>query len=268
MPGRQFGRNAPRTNQPGRVAGTTDGTTVNIAGDAVNKLGTIAGEAAPDSGFGMIAAAHSVRALRDEIGTEGIRQAAIDAGRTPPSDRTIRRWVAADRIPHDGVAERAERRALVTSQGGVKDFAAKIGLSPSAIRRYQNGTTSNFRSKDHQQTAAKAQTDTVLSRAGAADSSGNLVKSPKITVTAPYEYGTPGKPKSPDYRADRKFTITDLSDANAADFAAAIAGGDHASALAVVERYLTEDYASSFGQYDEDTGFHMLDVTSFDIEWE
>ena len=53
----------------------------------------------------------SVRQIRTEIGNEGLRQAAIDAGRTPPSDRTLRRWVQQGRIPHAEVAESFRHKA-------------------------------------------------------------------------------------------------------------------------------------------------------------
>ncbi len=41
----------------------------------------------------------SVKQIRTEIGNDGLRQAAVDAGRTPPSDRTLRRWAQQGRIP-------------------------------------------------------------------------------------------------------------------------------------------------------------------------
>jgi hypothetical protein len=80
-----------------------------------------------------------------ELGNEGLRQAAIDAGRTPPSDRTLRRWAQQGRIPHPDVLERAQRRAAIERLGGIDAVAAKIGRPRSAVSRYRSGETNELR---------------------------------------------------------------------------------------------------------------------------
>ncbi|BAE46187.1 hypothetical protein RER_pREL1-02440 (plasmid) [Rhodococcus erythropolis PR4] len=52
-------------------------------------------------------------AVCKELGNERLQHAAIDAGRTPPSDRTSRRWTHQGRIPHPDGVERAQRRAAI-----------------------------------------------------------------------------------------------------------------------------------------------------------
>lgn len=271
---RDFGRYIPRTTQPAAATANVNGQSVRIHGDALDTWETLA--ANPNSGVADISTTLDIRAVRDSIGVEGIRQAAIDAGRRPPSDRTVRRWIAANRIPHAGVADRVQRRSLVERQGGVKALAAKVGLSPSAISRYQQGQTGRFRQQRHRRAADEVRVADALTRAGLADSRGNLVKDPHISVEAHFEYRNNGNTSS-DYRTTRTFLIPDgpgagiaiapLDSLDAKDFAVAVARDDHAAAIAVIERHLTMNYAATFLDYDNGTGFHMEYVSDFTVDW-
>lgn len=260
-----FGRNVPRRSTPRAAQANVDGAEVHVDGDAVRTWNTAAAD--EDSGLTEVKSAWDVRNLRATIGADGIRQAAADAGRRPPSDRTIRRWVANNRIPHSEVAERVQRRTLVTSQGGVDEFATKMGLSPSAIRRYQRGQTSTFRQQRHRRGAEKEKAAATLAQAGIADHDGNLLKSPRITLKGAFEYRANGK-TSGDYRSSREFDIGGMDDTDAKDFADAVARDDAAAAIAVIERHLTTDYATSFDGFDDDTGFHMTHVSDVHIDWD
>lgn len=263
--GQQFGRKVPRSTQPTPTTAKVSGQDVHIDGDAVRTWQNAA--ATPESGISDLRPDVDVKALRDTIGVDGIRRAAADAGRTPPSDRTIRRWVKNNRIPHSEVAERAQRRGWVTREGGINAAASKVGVSPSSISRYQQGQTSNFRQHRHQQAARNAQAADALTRAGIADSAGNLVKPfATVRVSAAFEYRNNGK-TSGDYRASRAFDIS-LDAIDSKEFADAAAQGDSASQVAILERHLSVDYASSFDDYNDDTGFHMVHVERFSVEWE
>lgn len=264
---RQRGRHDPRTTpEPAAQTGEVGFRSVPVAGDAIANFSTLA--ANPDAGIaGRGIDAHlSVSDLRNSIGADGIRQAAINAGRRPPSDRTIRRWVKNNRIPHDGVDMRAQRRALVERNGGVAETASRLGVSPSTVSRYQQGVTTQFRSGRTRRAEARVQAGDALNRAGLADARGQLLRTPTISITATFEYRNDGK-SSGDYRGARGFDIAGMNADDAQSFAHSIASGDHASAIAAIEQHLTLDYATTFADYDADTGFHIESINDFSIDW-
>ena len=133
----------PRTKKPAQQAVGLDGLKVSVANAATS--GVEKSKQVKSGGLAGLTSKVSVKQLRKELGNEGLRQAAIDAGRTPPSARTLRRWAQQGRIPHPDVLERAQRRAAIERLGGVDAVAAKIGRSRSAVSRYRSGETNELR---------------------------------------------------------------------------------------------------------------------------
>ena len=204
--------------------------------------------------------------LRSEIGADGLRQAAIDAGRRPPSARTIRRWVKNNRIPHPDIAELVQRRGLVHRYGGVKAAADAIGVSESTVSRFQRGETKTLRPTTERGVQEASATD-ALTRKGVAERDGTLHRRPVVTVKAEYQYRNHGN-TSDDYRAYRTFEIDLGEGVTSADFAMAAARSDHAAQIAILERHLTMDYATTFDRFDDDSGFHMNSVLDFEVDWQ
>ncbi len=89
----------PRTTKPAQQAVGLDGLRVSVANAATS--GVEKSKQVKSGGLAGLTSKVSVTQLRKELGNEGLRQAAIDAGRTPPSARTLRRWAqqAASRMP-------------------------------------------------------------------------------------------------------------------------------------------------------------------------
>ncbi|HEY9312913.1 MAG TPA: hypothetical protein VIQ49_11585, partial [Williamsia sp.] len=133
----------PRSKKPVQQAVGLDGLKVSVANAATS--GVEKSKTVKTGGLAGLTSKVSVRQIRTQIGNDGLRQAAIDAGRTPPSDRTLRRWAQQGRIPHSDVAERAQRRAAIERLGGISAVAKKIGRSPSAVSRYRSGATNELR---------------------------------------------------------------------------------------------------------------------------
>ncbi|RZI82974.1 MAG: hypothetical protein EOO67_17605, partial [Microbacterium sp.] len=80
----------PRTRKPAQQAVGLDGLKVSVANAATS--GVEKSKQVKTGGLAGLTSKVSIKQLRKELGNEGLRQAAIDAGRTPPSDRTLRRW--------------------------------------------------------------------------------------------------------------------------------------------------------------------------------
>jgi len=133
----------PRTKKPAQQAVGLDGLKVSVATAATS--GVEKSKQVKTGGLAGLTSKVSVKQLRKELGNEGLRQAAIDAGRTPPSDRTLRRWAQQGRIPHPDVLERAQRRAAIERLGGLDAVAQKIGRSRSAVSRYRSRETNELR---------------------------------------------------------------------------------------------------------------------------
>lgn len=220
-------------------------------------------------GLAGLTAKVSVAQAREEIGSAGMRQAAIDAGRTPPSDRTLRRWAQENRVPHAEVAELMQRRAAIERLGGVQAVADKIGRSPSAVSRYQTGKTNELR---HDATAklkaAKAQE--VMKKAGILRPDGTPKRAiirihGRVGVRSGSEDGYDFRTRTMDFAAsDTPFSVEE-SEA----LAAALANDDHARVVAIVERHATIDYPENkgFDVYSDDFGFHFENIESIDIDW-
>lgn len=145
----------PRSKSVVQKAVGLDGMKVKVAAAAA---AGVAKAQESSSGLAGLTAKVSIKQIRSEIGNDGLRQAAIDAGAKPPSDRTLRRWAQQDRIPHASIAELAQRRAAIARLGGVNEVAKKIGRSPSSVRKYMSGKTNELRNDAKSKLkAAKAQ---------------------------------------------------------------------------------------------------------------
>ncbi len=105
----------PRSKSVVQKAVGLDGMKVKVAAAAA---AGVAKAQESSSGLAGLTAKVPIKQMRSEIGNDGLRQAAIDAGAKPPSDRTLRRWAQQDRIPHTSIAELAQRRAAIARLGG------------------------------------------------------------------------------------------------------------------------------------------------------
>ncbi|OFV72806.1 hypothetical protein RERY_66220 [Rhodococcus erythropolis] len=103
----------PRPKKPVQQAVGLDGLKVSVSKAATS--GVEKSKTVKTGGLAGLTSKVSVKQIRKEIGNNGLRQASIDVGRTPPSDRTLRRWAQQGRIPHIVVAERAQGRARRSS---------------------------------------------------------------------------------------------------------------------------------------------------------
>ncbi|WP_280381377.1 hypothetical protein [Nocardia wallacei] len=274
--GRQYLRNRPRSNPKDPTTARIEGWPVKVAGDAVSTWSDVADR--PQSGVAELGEPVDIGELRRTLGDAGIRRAAKDAGRKPPSARTIRRWVKQDRIPHALVEELAQRRGLVKRRGGIDAVAEQMGVSKTTVSNYQTGRTKSLRPTSQRgleevrttDTLARAEVTDITDARGRkiriADERGKLIRQPVITVTAAYEYRHGGK-TSADYRTSRTFDIH-LQPPDNEDFAAAEARGDHAASIAIIEKHLTLDYATTFEDFDDESGFHMQEVLDFQVDWQ
>lgn len=243
-----------------------DGMKVNVAGAAVDG---VARSQQTSSGLAGLTAKVSVRQVRSEIGNAGLRQAAIDAGRTPPSDRTLRRWAQQDRIPHAETAELAQRRAAIERLGGVKAVAKKIGRDPSSVRKYQSGQTNELRNDAKSKLKAAKAKDT-MQKAGVLKPDGTS-KRAIIQVTGRVHVRS-GDETGYDYRTRTlDFANSDIpfSADESRELAAALANDDQARVVAILERHATMDYPENkgFDRYNDQFGFHFDAIDNIQIDW-
>jgi len=211
----------------------------------------------------------SVRQIRSEIGNEGLRQAAVDAGRTPPSDRTLRRWAQQGRIPHADVAELAQRRAAIQRLGGVSEVARRIGRSPSSVRKYMSGKTNELRN-DARSKLKEVKAKEVMRRAGVLRPDGSP-KVATIRVTGRVHVRN-GDEAGYDYRTRTlDFGNSDIpfSAEESEALAAALADDDQARVVAILERHATLDYPENkgFDVYNDQFGFHFDAIDRIDVTW-
>lgn len=215
----------------------------------------------------------SVRELRAQIGDEGLRQAAIDAGRRPPSTRTLQRWAASNRIPHSGVVEVAQRRAVVDRLGGVSEVAQMLGRSASSVYRWQSGQTQHLRGPAGVR-MADARTLDSLQHARAFDKDGGLRRA-EVTVVASVEVRYDGH-RGYEHRARKVFRFADdtapMSEPDLWQLAHALAKNAFGDAVGVIERHASTAYpdhqaSGGLSQYDNGNGFHFEEVHTIDIRW-
>ena len=243
-----------------------DGMKVTVAGAAVDG---VAKSQQTSPGLAGLTAHVPVKQIRTEIGNEGLRQAAIDAGRRPPSDRTLRRWAQLGRIPHADVAELAQRRAAIQRLGGVKAVAQKIGRSPSSVRKWQAGHTHELRNDAKSKLKAAKAKDT-MRKAGVLRSDGTT-KRAVIQVTGRVHVRS-GDEAGYDYRTrtlDFANSDTPFSTEESEQLAAALANDDQARVVAILERHATIDYPENkgFDRYSDQFGFHFDAIDNIQIDW-
>ncbi|WP_342661383.1 hypothetical protein Rruber_05143 (plasmid) [Rhodococcus ruber] len=211
----------------------------------------------------------SVRQLRTEIGREGLRQAALDAGRRAPSDRTLRRWVQQGRIPHADVNELAQRRAAIERLGGVAAVAQRIGRTPSAVSRYRSGKTNELRN-DAASKLRDVKAQDTMQRAGVLRPDGTPKRATirvkgRVGVRNGSEAGYDFRTRTLDFaNSDVPFTVEE-SEA----LAAALANDDHGRVVAILERHATLEYPENkgFDVYSDEFGFHFEAIENIQIDW-
>ncbi|KJF19203.1 hypothetical protein EEB13_30740 [Rhodococcus sp. WS3] len=257
----------PRSKKPVQQAVGLDGLKVSVANAATS--GVEKSKTVKTGGLAGLTSKVSVRQIRTQIGNDGLRQAAIDAGRTPPSDRTLRRWAQQGRIPHSDVAERAQRRAAIERLGGIGAVAKKIGRSPSAVSRYRSGATNELRA-DAKKKLKKVKADDIMTRAGVLRPDGTPKKATirvkgGVSVRNGSEEGYDYRVRTLDFaNSDVPFTAEESR-----ELASALANDDNARVVALLERHATLDYPENkgFDRYSNDFGFHFDSIESVHIDW-
>ncbi|NHU43024.1 MULTISPECIES: hypothetical protein [Rhodococcus] len=257
----------PRTKKPAQEAVGLDGLKVSVANAATS--GVEKSKQVKSGGLAGLTSKVSVKQLRKELGNEGLRQAAIDAGRTPPSARTLRRWAQQGRIPHADVLERAQRRAAIERLGGVDAVAAKIGRSRSAVSRYRSGETNELRA-DASKKLKNVKAEDIMKRAGVLRPDGTP-KRAVIRVKGGVMVRN-GADEGYDYRVrtlDFANSDTPFTSEESRELAAALANDDHARVVALLERHATLDYPENkgFDKYSDQFGFHFDHIDSVHIDW-
>ena len=256
----------PRSKSVPQKTTGLDGMKVTVSAAAADG---IAKSQETSSGLAGLTSKVSVKQLRSEIGNEGLRLAAIDAGRTPPSDRTLRRWAQQGRIPNAEIAELAQRRAAIERLGGVNEVAKKIGRSPSSVRKYMSGKTNELRNDAKTKLKAAKAKDT-MQKAGVLKPDGTP-KVATIRVTGRVHVRN-GDEAGYDYRTrtlDFGNSDVPFSAEESQALAAALANDDQARVVAILERHATLDYPENkgFDVYGDQFGFHFDAIDKLDVTW-
>lgn len=258
----------PRTKTTVQKATDFDGLPVHVAKGATRGVSDAKGRGQHGLQSSMDV---TIRQARDQIGIDGIRQAALDAGKTPPSARTLRRWIQQNRIPVPEVADLVQRRALIQRSGGVDAFAAEVGRSRSSVLRYQSGKTTSMRGPARRNLDLTKAQD-AAKRAGMLNADGTarvarvrITAGVSVTSGVGYEYDYRTK-KSLDFGISRE----PFSDDESRELALALAAGDDARVVALLEQHATLHWADSdpFDEYGDDMGFKFDDIDSLEVEWE
>jgi hypothetical protein len=258
---------APRTRATTQKSTDLEGLPVHVALGAARAVAAAKRRGVP----GLRAPEQvSVRRARAEIGIDGIRRAAHDAGRTPPSARTVRRWVKEDRIPSREVADLVQRRALIERHGGVEAFAALVGRSRSSVLRYQSGKTRNLRGQGRKKLDLTRAQD-AAKRAGMLNADGSA-RVARIRMRAGVSV-TSGVGFEYDYRARKHLDFgtsrIPFSDQESRELALALAADDDGRVVAILEQHATLNWSDTdpFDEYGEDMGFKFDDIESLEVEW-
>ena len=257
----------PRSTKPAQKTVGLDGLNVSVSTAATS--GIEKSKSVKSGGLAGLTSKVSVRQIRTEIGKEGLRQAAVDAGRKPPSDRTLRRWAQQGRIPHPDVTERAQRRAAIERLGGIDAVAQKIGRSRSAVSRYRSGETNELRA-DAKKKLKNVKARDIMDRAGVLRPDGQPKKATirvrvGVSVRNGSEEGYDYRVRTLDFaNSDSPFSLDETR-----ELAMALAGDDHARVVAILERHATMDYPENkgFDQYRDTFGFHFDSIESVHIDW-
>ncbi|GAA4485937.1 hypothetical protein GCM10023094_41490 [Rhodococcus olei] len=256
----------PRSKTMPQKTTGLDGMKVTVAAAAVDG---VAKSQETSRGLAGLTARVSVRQVRSQIGNAGLRQAAIDAGRTPPSDRTLRRWAQQNRIPNPDIAELAQRRAAIDRLGGINAVAQQIGRTPSSVRKYQSGQTNDLRNDAKSKLKAAKATD-IMRKAGVLRPDGTP-KRATIRVTGRVHVRN-GDETGYDYRTrtlDFANSDTPFSVEESRELATALANDDQARVVAILERHATIDYPENkgFDRYTDQFGFHFDAIDNIHIDW-
>jgi hypothetical protein len=243
-----------------------DGMKVTVADAAV---AGVAKSQQTSRGLAGLTSTVSIRQIRTEIGNDGLRQAAIDAGRTPPSDRTLRRWAQQNRIPHPDITELAQRRAAIGRLGGVNAVAKQIGRDPSSVRKYQSGQTNELRNDAKSKLNAVKAKET-MRKAGVLNPDGTAKRAVirvtgRVHVRSGDEAGYDYRTRTLDFaNSDNPFTAEESE-----QLAAALANDDQPRVVAILERHATLDYPENkgFDHYNDQFGFHFDAIDNIQVDW-
>lgn len=238
-----------------------------IAGDAADTLEAAAAASTSPGAAELAQLSDEVPLSRawSDIGWRGVQSAAADAG-YPRSRSTVYAWTRRARgaaggraFPDPRIGELIQRRALVARRGGIDAMAAELGVSASAVSRWQSGHTESFRGS----------TDRALQQVRLADARDRAALPPirgaAIDITASIEYRHAGDAYQELGREVRRAALL-LDAASAAELAAALHAGDHAAATLLVEDAWTQEW-DTFGAYSDAEGVHLVEVEHFDITW-
>ncbi|WP_040793226.1 hypothetical protein [Nocardia paucivorans] len=253
-----------QTPTPAALHVTRGGWRYSVSGDAVDTLEAALRISGSTGAAELARLSDEVPLARvwAEIGWRGVQAAAADAG-FPRSRSTIYAWMrrtrAGKRGFHPRIGELMQRRALVARRGGVEELAAALGVSASAVSRWQTGHTEAFRG------AAGHALDRVRlvdarERAALPPIRGALVR-----ITASIEYRDAGDAYQELGREHRSAALN-LDAGGAGELAAALHAGDHAAAAMLVEDAWTQEWGT-FGSYSDAEGVHLVEVERIDITW-
>lgn len=183
-----------------------------------------------------------------------------------PSDRTLRRWAQQNRIPNAELAEALERRRFVKANGGTQTLARILGRSPSAVRRWVLGRQRSFRG-DANAVATAARIRERMIKAGMMGPDGQM-KAPSIHMMASVEVRSAehGYSYITSARQINATAETPLPQSKAIELAAALVTNQTATVLAIIEEHASTHYAS-FSDYNEDEGFHLDHIHSWNVDW-
>lgn len=258
---------------PVRPKGTAPVSTA--TGNTTVRVSTAAVEGFIDEGLtgelGSLNRGASVKEIRSTLGTSDIQRIVGATGKKPPSERTIRRWVQQDRIPDAHIAEILDRHRFVTETGGVAAVAAQVGRSASSVRKWVNGRQDNFRGSAKED-AARQRLEENMIRAGVMTSTG-ILKTVHISFVAVAEVRVPGptgytySTKAREFRFDgSKYDSSILSREDTYELAVAVANGEHARVIAILESHASTRYAD-FDSYDDENGFHISSISNLSMTW-
>ncbi|SFE69516.1 hypothetical protein SAMN04487819_1282 [Actinopolyspora alba] len=206
----------------------------------------------------------SVRAQLHRLGKDGVRAAAQAAGHTPPSDRTIRRWAQQNRIPHERVAEAAQRADRVTRLGGVEAAAQQAGRSPKTVRDWMSNLDRQMRG-DAQSAMDSADTADRRSAAGIpVTSSGTPARGAVLFASG--DVNVKGSSSSSAYERYRNVLGHSLDVGTTQRIVEAMEAGDEDAARTAAEEFLSTGYAECEG-YGPDFGWHFESLDNFQLIW-
>lgn len=263
----------PRDRRTGSRQTSSEGAKVSVARSAIASAKGSDGYAAAQEA--MDRDAPSVRALREQMTDKEIGRIAHLVTGKAPSARTLRRWAQQNRVPHAALADALDRHRIVAANGGVDTVAARLGRSSSAVHKWMLGRQEGFRG-DANSVADEIRLHGRMIQGGMMHPDGSM-KTPSIVLRAAVEVRMPGKEGYSYTTLPRVINLnsstvsqtghsTELAPPQARRLAMALADERTADALVIIEEHASTVMAQ-FDHYGENQGFHIDDITSWDITW-